>query len=186
MTRASDKEFLGPVRTCAPEETGAILTIIAAASIAYRGKIPDDCWHEPYMQLEELRAEMAAGVSFLGCNVGQQLAGVMGIQRSGNVELIRHAYVLPAYQGRGVGAVLLGSIRARAERQLLVGTWAAATWAIAFYEKHGFQLVPDSAKASLLKAYWTVSDRQIATSVVLAQPKLTQEVTALLIARSRS
>lgn len=169
------------VRPCRADESDAMLAIVNAAAVAYRGKIPADCWHAPYMPENELRSEIAAGVAFMGCDVDGVLAGVMGIQPVRNVKLIRHAYVLPAYQGRGIGTALIGHLRARAARQVLVGTWTAATWAIGFYERHGFQLVPEDTKARLLRAYWTVSDRQIETSVVLAAPHLTGDTAAKLI-----
>ncbi|WP_375404132.1 GNAT family N-acetyltransferase [uncultured Sphingomonas sp.] len=150
-----------------------MLAIIGDAAEAYRGVIPADCWHDPYMSADALRSEMAAGVVFTGCEIKGALAGVMGIQRVRNVDLIRHAYVRSASQGRGVGGLLLNDLQARTTRQTLVGTWTAATWAIGFYERHGFRLVPEMVKAALLRTYWTVSDRQIDTSVVLAAPELT-------------
>jgi GNAT superfamily N-acetyltransferase len=152
-----------------------MLAIINAAAEAYRGKIPSDCWHEPYMSVKELHTEIAAGVAFTGCEVDGVLAGVMGIQSVRNVDLIRHAYVLPAHQGLGIGSALISHLRTRADRQVLIGTWAAAAWAIAFYERHGFKLVPEQAKAPLLRTYWTVSERQIDTSVVLTAPHLTED-----------
>ena len=160
------------VRPCRPEETQAIFGIINAAAEAYRGVIPDDCWHEPYMSQEALHAEISAGVVFLGCEVDNRLVGVMGMQLVNDVNLIRHAYVLPDCQGLGIGTALIMDICRRADRQLLVGTWAAVTWAIKFYERHGFRLVSEQDKARLLRTYWTVSDRQIETSVVLALPQL--------------
>lgn len=163
------------VRQCRDDELGAMFGIINGAAEAYRGKIPADCWHEPYMSENELDDEIAAGVAFTGCEVGGVLAGVMGIQPVRNVDLIRHAYVLPAHQGRGIGSALIGYLRARVDRQVLIGTWAAATWAIAFYKRHGFELVSDQVKARLLRTYWTVSERQIDTSVVLAAPYLTDD-----------
>lgn len=161
------------VRPCRDDELGAMFGIINAAAEAYRGKIPADRWHEPYMSAIELDREIAAGVAFTGCEVDGVLAGVMGIQPVRNVDLIRHAYVLPAHQGRGIGSALIGHLRARVESQVLIGTWAAATWAIAFYKRHGFELVSDRVKARLLRTFWTVSERQIDTSVVLAAPHLT-------------
>jgi GNAT superfamily N-acetyltransferase len=158
-----------------------MLAIINAAAEAYRGVIPSDCWHEPYMPAAQLQAEIAAGIAFMGCEVDGALAGVMGIQPVRNVDLIRHAYVLPAYQGSGVGSALIAHLRAQTVRQILVGTWAAATWAIGFYERHGFRLVPETFKASLLRTYWTISERQIETSVVLAAPHVTIDAAGKLM-----
>ena len=169
------------IRPCRENESEAMLAIINSAAEAYRGAIPVDCWHEPYMSLAELQSEIAAGITFVGYEVDGVLAGVMGIQPVHNVDLIRHAYVLPAYQGHGVGSALLAYLRARALRQILVGTWTAATWAIRFYERHGFHLVPETTKALLLRTYWTISERQIETSVVLAAPRLTSEDTGKLV-----
>src|SRR3954468_4950614 len=113
-------------------------------------------------------AERAAGVSFSGWDEGGELVGVMGLQPVRNVTLIRHAYVRPAWQGRGIGAALLTALRGRAAGPLLVGTWAAAHWAIRFYERHDFRLVAPAEKDRLLQTYWNISARQRDTSVVLA------------------
>lgn len=173
-----------PIRNCRENETETMLAIINSAAEAYRGAIPADCWHEPYMPAAQLQSEIAAGIKFVGYEVDGVLAGVMGIQPVRNVDLIRHAYVLPAYQGRGVGSALIAYLRAQTFRPMLVGTWTAATWAIRFYERHGFQLVPETAKAPLLRTYWTVSARQIETSVVLAAPRLTSEEAGKLVERA--
>jgi GNAT superfamily N-acetyltransferase len=175
-----------PIRPCRANEEETVLAIINAAAEIYRGAIPPDCWHEPYMPAAELQSEIAAGITFTGCEVDGALAGVMGIQPVRNVDLIRHAYVLPAYQGRGVGSALIAHLRAQSDRQILVGTWAAATWAIGFYQRHGFELVPESFKASLLRTYWTISERQIETSVVLAAPHLTGDSAGTLMERARA
>jgi GNAT superfamily N-acetyltransferase len=148
------------------------LAIVNAAAVAYRGVIPADRWHEPYMELEELEREIAAGVDFWGYEAEGELIGVMGVQRVEDVDLIRHAYVLPGRQGGGVGAALLRHLRARSERPMLVGTWAAAEWAIRFYRRHGFELVTPEQKTVLLGRYWSIPDRQVETSVVLASPAL--------------
>jgi len=140
---------------------------VNAAAEAYRGVIPADRWHEPYMSAEELDAELAAGVAFWGYEVDSELVGVMGIQSVGDVELIRHAYVSPGSQRHGVGSALLERLTRSPTRPLLVGTWAAADWAIGFYRRHGFDLVSPERKAELLRAYWTIPERQIETSVVL-------------------
>lgn len=170
------------IRPCDERDVPDILRIINAAAAAYRGMIPADCWHDPYMPLEELRAEIAAGVRFIGYEPAGMLAGVMGVQQVRNVRLIRHAYVLPEWQGHGVGSTLLGHLRGSDDRPTLIGTWAAANWAIRFYERHGFALVPREAIAPLLHAYWSVSRRQIETSIVLASPALSSSDAARLIA----
>ena len=149
-----------------------MLAIVNAAAEAYRGVIPGDCWREPYMSLEELESEIAAGVAFWGYEVDGDLIGVMGIQQVRDVDLIRHAYVLPGSQGRGVGSRLLGHLQGLTTRRILIGTWSDAEWAIRFYQRHGYELVSAAEKTSLLKTYWTVSERQIETSVVLANPPL--------------
>jgi GNAT superfamily N-acetyltransferase len=155
------------IRPCRDDERSEILVIVNAAAEAYRGVIPADRWREPYMPAHELDAEMAAGVVFWGCEQDGALAGVMGIQRVSDVQLIRHAYVLPSAQGGGVGRALLEHLVARSEAPLLVGTWAAAEWAIRFYVRNGFTQVAPARKDELLRQYWDIPDRQIATSVVL-------------------
>ena len=141
--------------------------MINDAAVAYRGVIPADRWHEPYMPMAELESEIAAGVEFFCARRDGEVVAVMGLQHVKDVALIRHAYTRTAYQGRGVGGELLDGLRRRTERPLLVGTWKAATWAVRFYERRGFRLVSDEEKVRLLKRYWTVSDRQIEESVVL-------------------
>ncbi len=163
---------MNTVRRCRDDERPLILAIINAAAEAYRGVIPEDCWHDPYMPRDELDAEIAAGVEFYGYEVDGSLVGVMGIQAVRDVDLIRHAYVLPGNQRQGIGTALLQYLRRLTERRMLVGTWAAAEWAIGFYRRHGFEQVSPEQKDALLKAYWTVPDRQIETSVVLAHPPL--------------
>ena len=160
------------IRPCREDDRPAILAIVNAAAEAYRGVIPPDRWHEPYMASAELEGEIAAGVEFWGYEADGELVGVMGHQPVLDVALIRHAYVLPGSQRRGVGGGLLDHLRRRNTGRLLVGTWAAAEWAIAFYRRHGFELVSPERKTALLKTYWTIPDRQIETSVVLANPPL--------------
>jgi len=160
---------MSAIRRCRDDERAAILAIVNQAAEAYRGVIPDDCFHEPYMPAGELDAERAAGVTFWGYDDDGALLGVMGIQPVGDVDLIRHAYVAPAHQRRGIGAALLEHLTGATAGPILVGTWAAAEWAIAFYRRHGFALVAPERAAALLRAYWTISDRQIDTSVVLAR-----------------
>jgi GNAT superfamily N-acetyltransferase len=158
------------IRPCRDDERADILAIVNAAAEAYRGVIPPDRWHEPYMGPTELDREIAAGVVFWGYESGGDLIGVMGTQPVGDVDLIRHAYVLPGNQGRGIGGRLLAHLRALTERRMLVGTWADAEWAIRFYARHGFAQVTPERKCELLKTYWTIPERQIETSVVLADP----------------
>ena len=160
------------VRPCRKDERLVISEIINAAAEAYHGVIPADRWHDPYMSLSELDSEISAGVGFWVCASERDVIGVMGIQPVRDVDLIRHAYVRPGNQRRGIGAVLISHIRSMSSRQMLVGTWAAATWAIAFYQRHGFELVSAERKTALLKTYWTIPERQIETSVVLANPAL--------------
>ena len=155
------------VRPCDDGDRAAILAIVNAAAEAYRGVIPADRWREPYMPAAELDEEVAAGVAFWGYEGEGRLLGVMGVQPVRDVELIRHAYVAPAAQGRGIGGALLEDLLPRAQRPVLVGTWADAGWAIRFYERHGFERVSEARKDELLRTYWAIPERQIATSVVL-------------------
>jgi GNAT superfamily N-acetyltransferase len=155
------------IRRCRDEDRAAIFDIVNEAAEAYRGVIPADRWHDPYMPREEVDAEIAAGVVFWGYRRDGRLTGVMGIQRVRDVQLIRHAYVLPAEQGSRVGRELLEHLIARSDAPLLVGTWAAATWAIRFYERNGFELVTPRRKDELLREYWDIPPRQVETSVVL-------------------
>jgi len=163
------------IRVCREDERAEILRIVNLAAEAYRGVIPADRWHEPYMPARELEQEIAAGVVFWGYEGDGELLGVMGIQLVRDVELIRHAYVLPGRQRAGVGGVLLEHLVGlpRPEnRPILVGTWAAAEWAIRFYERHGFELTSRGQTAALLRAYWAIPERQIETSVVLRRGAL--------------
>lgn len=157
------------IRRCSESDFEAIYEIVNDAAQAYKGVIPADRWKEPYMPREELRHEIDAGVRFWGLEENGLLAGVMGIQDVADVTLIRHAYVRSALHRRGIGGRLLDHLMALTDRPLLVGTWAAATWAIRFYEIHGFRLVSPEEKERLLKKYWSIPERQIETSVVLAQ-----------------
>jgi GNAT superfamily N-acetyltransferase len=158
------------IRPCHDDERPLILTIVNAAAEAYRGVIPDDRWHEPYMPADELDREIASGVVFWGYAIDRRLVGMMGIQAMDEVDLIRHAYVSPAEQGLGVGSGLLEHLRGLSSRPMLVGTWARAEWAIGFYRRHGFELVSSDLARALLQRYWTIPERQIETSVVLANP----------------
>jgi GNAT superfamily N-acetyltransferase len=155
------------VRRCRDEETPTILAIVNEAAEAYRGVIPADRWHDPYMSGAHLQRDMDAGVAFWGYELEGALIGVMGIQPVRDVDLIRHAYVRPGNQRLGVGAALISHLRSLSTRRMLVGTWADAAWAIRFYQREGFALVPRSRTAELLKSYWDIPERQIETSVVL-------------------
>ncbi len=155
------------IRDCTKADFSAIETIINEAAQAYRGVIPDDCWHEPYMSGSQLQAEIDEGVNFSGWDDAEALRGVMGLQRVRDVTLIRHAYVRRADQGRGIGSRLLTELTGRSAERLLVGTWADAVWAIRLYQKHGFKLVSRQEKDRLLQTYWNIPRRQQGVSVVL-------------------
>jgi N-acetylglutamate synthase-like GNAT family acetyltransferase len=157
------------IRPCTNRDFEEIYEIINDGAQAYKGVIPADRWKEPYMTKEELRHEMDEGITFWGDEEGGRLLGVMGIQPVQDVTLIRHAYVRTASRSQGVGGTLLAHLRKQATRPILIGTWAAAVWAICFYEKHGFRRVSAAEKGRLLKKYWSIPERQIETSVVLAE-----------------
>jgi N-acetylglutamate synthase-like GNAT family acetyltransferase len=160
------------IRRCSKADLGAMLQIINDAAQAYKGVIPADRWHEPYMPGTDLRQEIDDGVTFWGyeedARTGSSLIGIMGIQDVQDVTLIRHAYVRTARRGQGIGGKLLVHLLALTDRPVLIGTWAAATWAIRFYQKYGFRLVTEQEKEQLLHKYWTIPERQVTTSVVLA------------------
>lgn len=157
------------IRPLRDGENDALLGIINEAAQRYRGVIPDDCWHDPYFSAEYLASEIAAGVRFSGYEADGELLGAMGVQDVDDVTLIRHAYVLPRAQRSGIGGELLESLLAAIDRPVLIGTWASAGWAIAFYEKHGFARVSTEEKNRLLRRYWDIPERQVETSVVLAE-----------------
>jgi len=159
------------IRPCNAMDVPVMLEIINDAARAYRGVIPADCWAEPYMPEDELRREIEDGVQFWGVEQEGHLVAVMGIQHVRDVSLLRHAYVRTVSRQKGFGGELLGVLRVQTSKPLLVGTWAAAAWAVRFYEKHGFRLVTPGEKDVLLKKYWNISDRQVETSVVLADQK---------------
>ena len=156
------------IRQCEAVDFEAIYSIINDAALAYKGVIPADCWKEPYMPEEELQHEIADGVLFWGYEDGGQLVGVMGIQHVQDVTLIRHAYVRTARRNQGIGGKLLSWLTQQTTRPVLIGTWADALWAIRFYEKRGFRLVTPAEKDRLLRTYWSVPERQMGTSAVLA------------------
>jgi GNAT superfamily N-acetyltransferase len=158
------------IRKLSKADFQTIYEIVNDSAVAYRGKIPVDCYKTPYMPQEELREEIEAGVQFYGIIQDCVLAAVMGIQGVGDVTLIRHAYTLTSHQRRGLGEQLLNHLLGLAKTpQILVGTWEAAPWAIKFYQKHGFVLLSREETNKLLKKYWHITERQIETSVVLEQ-----------------
>ena len=159
------------IRLCHSDEVKDCFSVINDAASAYKGVIPSDCWHEPYMALDHLKDEIKKGVNFWGFESGGELLGIMGLQESRDVTLIRHAYVKTACRNRGIGHQLLTFLLSKTEGPVLIGTWAAAEWAIRFYEKHGFHKVTDEEKNKLLRKYWIISTRQVETSVVLADSK---------------
>jgi len=145
--------------------------IINDAARAYRGVIPADRWHEPYMPPSELAGEIAAGVVFWGLERDGELLGIMGIQDRGEVTLIRHAYVLTSHQGQGIGGRLIRHLQTMSAKPVLIGTWAAAEWAIRFYQRYGYHLVDPETKTRLLHRYWSIPERQVETSVVLGDER---------------
>ena len=159
------------IRKCADRDFEALYEIVNDAAQAYKGVIPADRWHEPYMPEEELRGEIRRGVQFWGYEEDGELQGVMGLQDVQDVTLIRHAYVRTHRRRGGIGGKLLRFLLGQTTKPVLIGTWAAATWAVDFYRKHDFFLVTPREKNFLLKKYWTIPERQVETSVVLADPR---------------
>jgi N-acetylglutamate synthase-like GNAT family acetyltransferase len=156
------------IRKSLEADLAEILAIVNAAAQAYRGVIPADRWREPYMPPDELEREIADGVIFWVAEEDGSLLAVMGIQDKGEVALVRHAYVSPTVQRKGVGTNLLRHVQGLAGKPVLIGTWADASWAIGFYRRNGFTVVPNTHKDSLLRRYWSIPARQVETSVVLA------------------
>lgn len=148
-----------------------MLAIINDAAQAYRGVIPADRWREPYMPPDELENEIAEGITFWVAEEEGRLLGVMGIQDKGEVALVRHAYIVPSAQRKGVGTTLLHHVEGLADKPVLIGTWADASWAIGFYRRNGYTVVAERDKDSLLRRYWSIPQRQIETSVVLADKR---------------
>jgi N-acetylglutamate synthase-like GNAT family acetyltransferase len=146
----------------------AMLAIVNDAAQKYRGVIPADRWHEPYMPADELKKEIAAGIVFWVTQEDERVQGVMGIQDKGDVTLIRHAYVATSQQGKGIGTKLLRHLQGLSEKPFLIGTWADASWAVDFYVRNGFTVVSKEEKDRLLRTYWSIPARQVDTSVVLA------------------
>jgi GNAT superfamily N-acetyltransferase len=157
------------IRRCDERDFEKIYAIINDGAEAYKGIIPADRWTEPYMSRDKLRHEIADGIAFWGFEAEGALAGVMGLQDVQDVTLIRHAYVRTANRNQGIGGKLLSHLRTITSRPVLIGTWADAAWAIGFYEKHGYRVVDPVEKDRLLKKYWNIPDRQVETSVVLAE-----------------
>jgi len=171
MKAGASSPTLSEIRACTTADVPEMGAIINDAAIAYKGVIPADRWHEPYMPREELEREIAAGVRFSGYAENGVLLGVMGIQDVKDVTLIRHAYVRTTARNHGIGGKLLAHLVTLTQRPVLIGTWTAAIWAIRFYERHGFTVVSEAEKNILLKKYWSIPDRQVATSVVLVDAK---------------
>jgi GNAT superfamily N-acetyltransferase len=158
------------IRRLSDADFQTLYLIVNDAAVAYRGKIPPDCYHEPYMSQHELQTEITSGVRFFGITQNKELASVMGIQPVSDVTLIRHAYTLTKFQRRGLGEQLLNYLTELAETErILVGTWQDAPWAIQFYQKHGFNLLSKEETNKLLNKYWHIRERQIQTSIVLEQ-----------------
>lgn len=166
------------IRKCIDEDFNEIFNIINDAAMAYKGIIPPDRWHEPYMTKEELKGQIEDGVRF-SCYVDDdKIVGVMGVQDKTDVTLIRHAYVRTKQRNKGIGTMLLRELIKDSTKPILIGTWKAADWAISFYEKHGFCLVDEEEKNRLLKKYWVIPNRQVETSVVLADEKYKEKKNA--------
>ena len=160
------------LRRSTPADFGAMLAIVNAAAEAYRGVIPADRWHEPYMSAADLEREITdGGIEFWVAEQDADIVGVMGMQDKGDVTLVRHAYVAPSTQRGGVGTRLLRHVESIVDKPILIGTWSAASWAIDFYRRNGFVMVPDQEKDRLLRTYWSIPTRQIETSVVLANAR---------------
>jgi len=166
---------LKTIAPCAAADLPAVFEIINESALAYKGVIPADRWHEPYMSMAELKSEIAKGVRFYCCKLDGRIAGVMGIQDVKDVTLIRHAYVRTKRRRHGIGRTLLEHLNQLSSRPVLIGTWKAATWGVRFYEKNGFTLVSDEEKNRLLRIYWTIPDRQVEESVVLVSPRWRQQ-----------
>jgi len=161
------------IRKSSGQDFDSILAIVNDASRAYQGVIPADRWHEPYMSADELQREIGEGVVFWVAEEDARVTGVMGIQDKGDVALVRHAYVAPTTQRSGVGTRLLQHVEGLVDKPILIGTWAAASWAVDFYRRNGYAVVGTSDKDRLLRTYWSIPDRQIETSVVLANARWT-------------
>jgi GNAT superfamily N-acetyltransferase len=156
------------IRRCTMQDIEAMYEIINDAAMAYKGIIPEDRWHEPYMSLEDLKGEIEDGVEFWGVEDNGMLLGVMGIQDKGEVDLIRHAYVRTDRRRKGIGRKLLEFLESQTEKPILIGTWKDAVWAVDFYCQNGYRLTSTEEKTMLLHRFWNIPERQVETSVVLA------------------
>ncbi len=163
------------IRSCEESDFEVIVDIINDGAQAYKGVIPADCWHEPYMSREELKHEIEDGICFWAFEDEGALIGVMGIQDKGDVTLIRHSYVRSNRRNQGIGTRLLRFLESKTEKRILIGTWAEARWAIAFYKNNGYDFLPKEERNRLLRKYWTIPERQVATSVVLARKTIPKE-----------
>ncbi|HSB05040.1 MAG TPA: GNAT family N-acetyltransferase [Thermodesulfobacteriota bacterium] len=163
------------IRKCTESDFEVILEIINDGAQAYKGVIPADCWHEPYMSREALKQEIQDRVCFWGFEDEGALIGVMGIQDKGDVTLIRHSYVRSNRRNQGIGTRLLRFLESKTEKTILIGTWAEATWAIAFYKNNGYDPLPEEEKNRLLRTYWTIPEGQVTTSVVLTKKRIPKE-----------
>jgi N-acetylglutamate synthase-like GNAT family acetyltransferase len=155
------------IRPATESDLEVMTAIINHAAMSYRGVIPADCWHEPYMSAAELGREIADGVVFSVAEDEEGITGVMGIQDRGDVALVRHAYVAPGRQRAGIGTALLRHLEATIHRPVLIGTWTDASWAIDFYQRNGFTLLDPAETRQVLRKYWSIPERQVETSVVL-------------------
>ena len=164
------------IRVCTEQDIGTMVEIVNESARAYQGHIPADCYHQPYMPEDELRSEIADGVTFYGYEEDGTLVAVMGIQDKGQVVLIRHAYTRTAERGKGIGSRLLADLLQMTSKPVLIGTWRDAGWAIRFYQKHGFRLVSREEKDALLRTYWSISERQVETSVVLVDERYDRDL----------
>jgi N-acetylglutamate synthase-like GNAT family acetyltransferase len=161
------------LRRSADADLAAMTAIVNDAAQAYRGVIPADRWQDPYMPENELSDEISSGIEFWVAEEDGRLLGVMGLQDKGEVVLVRHAYISTRAQRKGVGTMLLRHVESLTEKPVLIGTWAAASWAIEFYRRNGYRVLAHGEKTRLLRKYWTIPQRQIETSVVLADRRWT-------------
>jgi GNAT superfamily N-acetyltransferase len=167
------------IRLCSERDIDTIYEVINDSARAYEGHIPDDCYHQPYMPQDELRSEIADGVVFYGYEEDGSLVGVMGIQDRGPVTLVRHAYTRTERRGEGIGSKLLEHLLGITTKPVMIGTWRGATWAVMFYQKHGFKLAGEEDEDRLLREYWSIPHRQVETSVVLVDERCQQGLSEL-------
>jgi GNAT superfamily N-acetyltransferase len=172
------------LRPCEPGDFEDMYTVINDGAQAYKGVIPTDRWHDPYMSRSALACEIKNKVLFWGIEQDRRLTAVMGIQDKGDVTLIRHAYVRAQYHRQGLGSTLLWHLEGMTAKPILIGTWTAARWAVSFYEKHGYVLLEEKEKVRLLKKYWSIPQRQVETSSVLASQSWFQEAASISLNRN--